>query len=163
MPESFKRLAIASKLSKALASMSFTAEHCNNTCSKAGRAATSALMRSSTPRALAKNMLASTRRQTNLGLTNTSWRVTLRKCSVPGTKPTVAMWGRLARNKNSASDTSTPKTKPLSTPTSKVASKVVATAMKSSLEKRQVDFNIPKSTSDNTATMMVAARVACGR
>ena len=108
-------------------------------------------------------MLASTRKHTSLGLTNTSWRSTLRKCSVPGTKPTVAICGRLARNKNSAKDTNTPKTKPLSTPTSKVASKVVATAMKSSLEKRQVDFKIPKSTSDNTATMMVAAKVAWGK
>ena len=108
-------------------------------------------------------MLASTRRHTNLGLTNTSWRSTLRKYSVPGTKPTVAMWGRLARNKNSAKDTTTPMTKPLSTPTSRVANKVVATAMKSSLEKRQVDFKILKSTKDNTATTMVAAKVACGK
>jgi hypothetical protein len=73
------------------------------------------------------------------------------------------MCGRLALNKNKAKDTITPITKPLSTPTNKVANKVVATAMKSSLEKRQVDFNMPKSTSDNTATMMVAANVACGR
>lgn len=54
-------------------------------------------------------------------------------------------------------------TKPLSTPTSSVASKVVATAMKSILENRQVDFKMPKSTSDNTATTMVAASVAWGR
>ena len=87
----------------------------------------------------------------------------MRKCSVPGTKPTVAMWGRLARNKNKAKDTTTPRTKPFSTPTNKVANRVVSTAIKSSLENRQVDFKMPKSTRDKTATMMVAANVACGR
>jgi hypothetical protein len=40
---------------------------------------------------------------------------------------------------------------------------VVATARKSSLEKRQVDFKMPKSIKDKTATMMVAASVACGK
>ena len=65
--------------------------------------------------------------------------------------------------KNIAKDTMTPITRPLSTPTTKVAIKVVATAMKSSLEKCQVDFNRLKSTNESTATIMVAARVACGK
>ena len=40
---------------------------------------------------------------------------------------------------------------------------VAATARKSALEYTQVFFRIEKSTSDNTATIMVAASVALGR
>ena len=60
-------------------------------------------------------------------------------------------------------EVTTPITKPVSTPINRVPTNVVATAMKSSFEKRQVDFKISKSTKERTATMMVAARVACGR
>jgi len=69
------------------------------------------LMRSSILRALAKNMLVSTRKQTSLVLTRTGRRSTLRKCSVLVTRPTVAICGRLARNKNKAKETATPVTK----------------------------------------------------
>ena len=40
LPESFNRLAMAFKLSSAQTSVSFTAEHWDNTCFKLGRAAT---------------------------------------------------------------------------------------------------------------------------
>ena len=54
-------------------------------------------------------------------------------------------------------------TRPLSTPTTKVARNVALKALKSSLENTQVERNMGRSTSDSTATMMVAARVACGK
>ena len=73
------------------------------------------------------------------------------------------MCGRLARNKNRPSDSATPMTRPLSTPSTRVAINVAIKALKSSLEKRQVERKMGRSIKDNTATMMVAASVACGK
>ena len=134
MPASRSRCSMASRLSSALASMSLMAEHCSTRCCSAGLAATASLTRSSSVRAFAKYRLSSTRRLTRRGLVRTSWRSTFLKCSVPGTSPTVAMCGRLVRNTYSASETPTPTTSPVSTPSANVASSVDATAAKSGFE-----------------------------
>ncbi len=71
--------------------------------------------------------------------------------------------GRLERYRNSASDTPTPVISPASTPTASVARTVPAIAVKSVREYSQVRRKSRKSTSDSTATTIVAESVACGR
>jgi len=85
----------------------------------------------------------------------------LRQCAVPGTWPTIAMCGRLVRHRNRRTDTATPATTPASTPSTNTMRIVAAMAAKSVLDQRKVRFSAVRSTSDRTATMMVAASVAC--
>lgn len=58
----------------------------------------------------------------------------LRKCSVPGTCPTMAVWGHEVRHRNKGSDSVTPAVIPASTPTTRTVRMVAAKAAKSALE-----------------------------
>src|SRR3546814_4053552 len=71
------------------------------------------------------------------GTVKTSCRSTLRKCSVSGTRPTMAACGRDARHRYSSRPTTTPVITPSSTPASRVITIVAKCAEKSALERSE--------------------------
>jgi hypothetical protein len=77
-------------------------------------------------------------------------------------RPTIAMCGRLVRQRKEERE-ATPATMPASTPRPSVTTIVAAMRREVGLRVGQVRRSAPRSTRPSTATMMVAASVACGR
>ena len=82
---------------------------------------------------------------------------------MPGTCPTFAMCGLDVLYKNIINDKTTPDTIPISTPKHKVTTIVETIARPSVFEYEKTLITYLKSTKDNTAMMMVAAKVAFGK
>src|SRR6056300_759911 len=125
---------MASRLSSALISISFTAEHINTTWRIGWSHATRSYTKSCKNDAFAKYRLSSIRNVTTDGCVSTSWRLMLRKCWVVGTRPTSATCGFDVLYRNNPTDRITPAETPTSTPIPKVRKIVANTAVKSTLE-----------------------------
>jgi len=163
IPPSLSRWLIASRLSSAEASIVFTPGHSRMRWRTAGLEATASLTRSSMNRAFGKYRLASTRNETNLGIGHHGVaRYVAEMCS-SGNLAHDATCGRDVAYRWRKIESPTPTTRPTSTPRTSVTSIVEAIAAKSVLEKSKMRLRAPRSTSDNTATMIVAASVALGR
>ena len=83
--------------------------------------------------------------------------------NIPGTCPTLATCGLDVLYKNINSDKTTPDTIPISTPKHKVTMIVEIMAIPSAEEYEKTLITDLKSTSDKTAIIIVAAKVAFGK